>query len=212
VAAHNPAFRCGLALILTDRVCGAVDWAASIDVTCETNSTPTSEGLSDWLLDRLEHHRIDYAFLFFTRMLKGRLVEAYSGRLVNFHPSLLPAHPGLRGFEDSVASSSPFIGTTAHLVDSGMDTGPIIMQTVVSRHPNDFDQQALRHRVFLAQCAELLQVFNWLSADRLRFGKRVLIDGAAHPELNISVPALEQESANLLRDLASPAATVDDHP
>jgi phosphoribosylglycinamide formyltransferase-1 len=67
----------------------------------------------------------------FMRMVKGGLIGAFPGRIVNIHPSLLPAFPGLEAWRQAVEYGVKVSGCTVHFVDAGMDTGPIILQKVV---------------------------------------------------------------------------------
>lgn len=73
----------------------------------------------------------------FMQILKPWFVEQFKGRLLNIHPSLLPAYPGLRTHERVLSAGEPLHGATVHLVDSGVDTGPIIAQVPVSVLSND---------------------------------------------------------------------------
>lgn len=90
-------------------------------------------GLSIALYDLLNYHKIDYLFCFGSKILKGDLIEKYKNRIINFHPSLLPAFPGRKSIDQALDSSVQILGNTAHFIDKGVDTGPIIMQSVVSR-------------------------------------------------------------------------------
>ncbi len=96
----------------------------------EHNSgTNPSENLHEYLLEK----KIDYLFCFGDRILKGKILETYKNKIINFHPSLLPAFPGLNAIDQALASSVQILGNTAHFIDCGVDTGPIIMQSVLSR-------------------------------------------------------------------------------
>lgn len=80
----------------------------------------------------LEDEGIDLVCLAgFMRMLKGPLLEAYDGRIMNIHPALLPAFPGLEAQRQAFEYGVKYSGCTVHYVDAGMDTGPIILQEVV---------------------------------------------------------------------------------
>lgn len=111
---------------------------------------------SNEILKTLENHRIDYVYLFFTRLLRGRILSAYASRLINFHPSLLPSYKGLGAFERSMSAGELFVGNTVHCVDRGMDTGPKILQSVVSTSLKS--NETIRHEIFAQQCASLLEV------------------------------------------------------
>ncbi len=67
------------------------------------------------------------------RILTPFFVEKYKGKLVNIHPALLPKYPGAHGIEESYASKDRELGITIHYVDSGVDTGPVILQKSFTR-------------------------------------------------------------------------------
>jgi phosphoribosylglycinamide formyltransferase-1 len=71
------------------------------------------------------------------RLLKGPLLEAYPGAIMNIHPALLPSFPGLNSQERALEYGVRFAGCTVHYVDEGTDTGPIILQSVVPVLPGD---------------------------------------------------------------------------
>jgi len=64
----------------------------------------------------------------YMRLVKEPLLEAFGGRIINIHPSLLPAFPGLEAWKQALAAGAVETGCTVHYVDRGMDTGPIIAQ------------------------------------------------------------------------------------
>jgi phosphoribosylglycinamide formyltransferase 1 len=67
----------------------------------------------------------------FMRVLKGAFLEAFAGRIINIHPSLLPAFPGLEAWKQALAHGVKVAGCTVHFVDAGVDAGPIIGQHIV---------------------------------------------------------------------------------
>ncbi len=67
----------------------------------------------------------------FMRIIKERLLAAFEGRIVNIHPSLLPAFPGLAAWKQALEYGVKVTGCTVHLVDAGTDTGPILVQRTV---------------------------------------------------------------------------------
>jgi phosphoribosylglycinamide formyltransferase-1 len=73
----------------------------------------------------------------FMRLVKAPLLDAFPGRILNIHPSLLPAFPGLHAWEQAVAAGARESGCTVHYVDAGMDTGPVILQQSVPVLPED---------------------------------------------------------------------------
>lgn len=76
----------------------------------------------------------------FMRIISPEFVKKYKNRIINIHPALLPSFPGLNAQKQSVEYGSKFSGCTVHFVDSGVDTGPIILQAVVKVDDNDTEE------------------------------------------------------------------------
>ena len=76
----------------------------------------------------------------YMRILTPSFVEQWAGRILNIHPSLLPDFPGAHAHRDVIAAGVSKSGCTVHFVDSGMDTGPIIMQKEVEVLPSDTEE------------------------------------------------------------------------
>ncbi|HRZ86354.1 MAG TPA: phosphoribosylglycinamide formyltransferase [bacterium] len=103
----------------------------------------------------LREHGVELVALAgFMRVIKEPLLRAYAGRIVNIHPSLLPAFKGLRAWEQALQFGVKFAGCTVHFVDEGVDTGPIIAQAVVPVRDDDTPEtlhariQAEEHRIY----------------------------------------------------------------
>lgn len=80
----------------------------------------------------LKSHNVDLICLAgFMRVLKKDFIQAFQGKIINIHPSLLPAFPGLAAWEQALDYGVKFTGCTTHFVEYGVDTGPIILQSVV---------------------------------------------------------------------------------
>jgi phosphoribosylglycinamide formyltransferase-1 len=81
--------------------------------------------LGNWLDD----HDVDLVVLAgFMEILSGPFIRRFEGRLINVHPSLLPAFPGVRAIEQALAYGVKVSGVTVHYVDEGVDTGPVVLQ------------------------------------------------------------------------------------
>jgi phosphoribosylglycinamide formyltransferase-1 len=100
---------------------------------------------------------VDYVCLAgFMRLVKRPLLAAFPGRILNIHPSLLPAFPGLEAWKQALDAGVDETGCTVHLVDDGMDTGPIVMQERVPVLPGDTPAslhariQQVEHRLYPA--------------------------------------------------------------
>lgn len=107
-----------------------------------------------YLAELRRHDAEAIALAGFLRMIKQRLLDAYRGRIVNIHPSLLPAFPGLESWKQALDYGVKITGCTVHFVDRGMDTGPIILQRAVPVLDGDTPQtlhariQAEEHKAY----------------------------------------------------------------
>lgn len=86
----------------------------------------------------------------YMRILKKTFIDYFPNRILNIHPSLLPSFPGLRAQQQAIDYGVTTSGCTIHLVDYGMDTGPIIMQSPVPVHADD-DERSLSVRILKAE-------------------------------------------------------------
>ena len=86
----------------------------------------------------------------YMRVAKAPLLHAFPGRIMNVHPSLLPAFPGLRAWEQALKHGVKVTGCTVHFVDESVDSGPIVLQQSVPVLPND-TSELLHQRVQLAE-------------------------------------------------------------
>ena len=82
----------------------------------------------------------------FMKIVGPAVLDAFGGRLINTHPALLPAFPGAHAVRDALAAGVPVTGSTVHLVDAGVDTGPVLAQREVPVRPDD-DEAALHERI-----------------------------------------------------------------
>jgi phosphoribosylglycinamide formyltransferase-1 len=110
----------------------------------------------------LQTARVDWVVLAgFMRILQGNFLQAFPQRVVNIHPALLPAFPGLEAWKQALDYGVKFTGCTVHLVDQGVDTGPILAQQVVAILPGDTPEtlhariQAAEHELYPVTLASL---------------------------------------------------------
>lgn len=90
------------------------------------------------ILDALTERSVDLVALAgYMRIVKSPLLEAYGGRIVNLHPSLLPDFPGGHSIADAFEAGVPETGVTVHYIDEGIDTGPVIAQQRVALVPGE---------------------------------------------------------------------------
>jgi phosphoribosylglycinamide formyltransferase 1 len=115
----------------------------------------------------------------YMRLLGPAVLEAYDGRWLNVHPSLLPAFPGMHGVADALAYGVKVTGVTVFLVDEGVDTGPVVLQEAIEVRDDD-DWGSLEARVHEVEHRLLPAATAALIEGRLRFdGRKVTIDGGA---------------------------------
>lgn len=117
----------------------------------------------------------------FMRIISGEFLEAFPQRIINIHPALLPAFPGLHVQKKALESGARFAGCTVHFVDGGVDTGQIIIQAVVPILNND-TEESLSARILEQEHKIYPRAIQLIAEDRLRIeGRRVLIDAPDPP-------------------------------
>jgi phosphoribosylglycinamide formyltransferase-1 len=113
--------------------------------------TRLSESVETALATRLRDSGAEIVVLAgYMRMVKSPILESFPRRIINIHPSLLPAFPGLEAWKQALRAGVPKTGCTVHFVDGGMDTGEIIAQSEVPVLPDDTDE-SLHARIQVAE-------------------------------------------------------------
>jgi len=126
----------------------------------------------------------------FMRILRADLVARYEGRMLNIHPSLLPAFPGLHTHRRALAEGVKVHGCTVHFVTPRVDCGPIVAQAAVGVRDDD-DEASLAARVLAAEHRILVAAVRWFCADRLVIaGTRVRVSNETAGSETLLVPAL----------------------
>ena len=132
-----------IALVISNRE-GAPGLAKAIERGIPARVIP-SKGIEREAYDRvvvgaLDDARVDLVCLAgFMRLLSPYFIAAYRGRILNIHPSLLPAFPGLEAQRQALEYGVKFSGCTVHFVDELLDAGPIVAQAIVPVEPGDTD-------------------------------------------------------------------------
>ncbi|WP_229927370.1 phosphoribosylglycinamide formyltransferase [Kitasatospora indigofera] len=133
---------------------------------------------ADWdraLTEAVAEHRPDLVVTAgFMKILGPEFIAAFAGRIVNTHPALLPAFPGAHGVTDALAYGVKVTGCTVHLVDAGVDTGPIIAQGVVEVTDADHADggDALHERIKTVERQLLVEVVGRLAREGHRIEDR----------------------------------------
>ena len=114
----------------------------------------------------------------YMRILSSRFIEAFRGRILNIHPSLLPAFVGLRAQEQAFRHGAKVSGATVHLVDEGLDSGPIVLQEAVTVEDDD-DAESLAARILEAEHRIYPRAVRLILDGRYRIAGRRLIREAS---------------------------------
>jgi len=144
------------------------------------------EDYDDALLEALKAHQVELVILAgYMRLLTGHLVKPFHHRMINIHPSLLPAFPGLHAQRQAIAYGVKVSGCTVHFVDEEMDNGPIIAQTTVPVVDGDTEED-LAGRILVEEHRLLPSVIQRIAEGKLRMdGRRVLHLEKARPHLEM---------------------------
>jgi len=111
----------------------------------------------------------------FMRIISPEFVKKYKNRILNIHPALLPAFPGLDSQKQALEYGSKYSGCTVHFVDAGMDTGPIIIQSVVKVREND-TEEALSKRILKEEHKIYPEAVNLFARKKIKVsGRRTII-------------------------------------
>jgi phosphoribosylglycinamide formyltransferase-1 len=185
-ACRHPDARAEIALVISNRSDAAgLEHARAAGIAAETVDHRRFAGREEFdrnLSDRLEAEDIALVCLAgFMRVLSGWFAEHWRDRVLNIHPSLLPAFPGLDAHRRALAAGVRFSGCTVHFVRAEIDAGPIIVQGVVPVRQED-TPGTLAARVLQAEHRCYPVALDLVASGRVRVvDERVLIDDAATP-------------------------------
>lgn len=124
----------------------------------------------------IEHYTAELVVLAgFMKLFQPPFVRKYKNRIINVHPTLLPAFPGAHPVADTLTYGVKFTGVTVHFVDEGVDTGTIIAQSVVPVLDTD-DEESLHNRIQVEEHRLYPQVIKWYAEGRLKVkGRKVIV-------------------------------------
>ncbi len=134
----------------------------------------TREDYDDRVLKVLKRYNVDLVVLAgFMRILSSRLVQAYPNKMINIHPSLLPAFPGLQAQKQALEAKASESGVTVHFVDGGCDTGPIIAQTRVPILPTD-TEETLSARILVEEHRLLPKIIDLIAKNKVKISNQTV--------------------------------------
>jgi phosphoribosylglycinamide formyltransferase-1 len=138
------------------------------------------------LAHAIDRHQPDLVVLAgFMRVLGEAFVRHYDGRLLNIHPSLLPAFPGLHTHRRALQAGCKVAGATVHFVTAALDHGPVVMQAVVPVWPDD-DEARLAARVLQAEHLIYPQSVRWFVEGSLRLRGGIVQQTGGAPQFLLS--------------------------
>jgi phosphoribosylglycinamide formyltransferase 1 len=159
----------------------------------EHKAFPSREAYDQAVMDILQRCGVELVVLAgFMRLLSPLFIKTYSNRIMNIHPALLPAFPGLHVQKKALEHGVRFSGCTVHFVNDECDDGPIIMQAVVPVFPDD-DESALAARILKQEHRIYPRAIQLYTQGRLHVvGRKVIVNDLAKDEKQVLIqPACE---------------------
>lgn len=179
-AAAAPDHPVQIAVVISNRKhAGGLERArsAGIEAVWLPHKNKAREAFDAELVAVLQAHGCQWVALAgFMRIITPIFLDAFPGRVLNIHPALLPAFPGVNAQKQAFDAGVSQTGATVHLVDAGMDTGPIIAQGAVPRLPDD-TLDTLQQRILVQEHRLYPMVLRWAAEGRVRaVGRGVEVD------------------------------------
>jgi phosphoribosylglycinamide formyltransferase 1 len=190
-AAADPAYPAEIVLVISNRAeAPGLARAARAGIAARAIAHPSRENFAAAADLALRQSGAEFVALAgYMRILDSGFVEAWRDRMVNIHPSLLPAFRGLNAQRQALAAGVRFAGCTVHFVRPAVDTGPIIAQAVVPVRPDD-DDAALAARILAAEHHLYPLAVRLLAEGRLLIvDEKVAVAGMATPDVALFNPA-----------------------
>jgi phosphoribosylglycinamide formyltransferase 1 len=184
-AAADPAYPAEIALVISNRPeAQGLQRAAQAGIPHQVIAERDRAGFAAAADGALSGHGVELVALAgFMRLLDAGFVAAWHDRMINIHPSLLPAFPGLHPQRQALMAGVRFSGCTVHFVRVEVDTGPIIAQAVVPVRDND-DEERLSARILAAEHRLYPLALRLYAEGRLKIdGNRVAVAGGTAPEI-----------------------------
>ena len=182
-AAAGPDYPAAIVAVISNRAdAQGLQRAALAGIPSHVIANPDRAAFAEAADNVLRAARVEFVALAgFMRILDTGFVERWAGRMINIHPSLLPAFPGLHPQRQALAAGVKFSGCTVHFVRVAVDSGPIIAQAVVAVEDGD-DEDRLAARILAAEHRLYPLAVRLYAEGRLRIaGERVLVAGGGAP-------------------------------
>ena len=173
-ATKNPLFPAKVLAVGSDKPAPGLEHADLYGVptfVVEEKHFANRDSWAEKLGENISHLDPDLIILAgFMKLLPKSFVAKFSPRIINIHPALLPNFPGAHAVRDALASGAKETGATVHIVDEGVDTGPILAQEAVTVLPAD-DENTLHERIKLVEHKLLIDTVKFLASKHLEPSK-----------------------------------------
>ncbi len=169
-AAEHPLFPAKILAVGSDKPASGLAHADLYGVPTFVVEPAMFSDTQSWakkLEENISHYNPDLIVLAgFMKILPSSFVHTFAPRIINIHPSLLPSFPGAHAVRDALASGAKETGTTVHIVDEGVDTGPILGQQSLAVLPSD-DESSLHERIKVLERKLLVETIQSLALKQL---------------------------------------------
>ena len=169
-AAEHPLFPAKILAVGSDKPASGLAHADLYGVPTFVVEPAMFSDTQSWakkLEENISHYNPDLIVLAgFMKILPSSFVHTFTPRIINIHPSLLPSFPGAHAVRDALASGAKETGTTIHIVDEGVDTGPILGQQSLAVLPSD-DELSLHERIKVLERKLLVETIESLALKQL---------------------------------------------
>lgn len=170
-ACNNPLYPAKILAVGADRPADGLEHAELFEKTTFVVQPERFSSKEEWaevLASNIDIHKPDLIVLAgFMRVLPASFVDRYYPKIVNLHPSLLPLFPGAHAVRDALAAGAAETGSTIHIVDAGVDSGPVIAQQGISITPG-ISEQALHEQIKQVEREQLIRTVEAIAAGQIK--------------------------------------------
>ena len=174
-ACDNPLYPAKIVAVGADNPAAGLAHAEQFGVpsfVVEPGLFDSRENWAEVLLGNLQYHKPDLVVLAgFMKVLPAGFVSALSPNIINLHPSLLPAFPGAHAVRDALSAGASTTGATVHIVDAGVDTGPVLAQREIDV-PIGITEPDLHEQIKTIERSLIVEVVSQIAEGKLNLSER----------------------------------------
>ena len=174
-ACDNPLYPAKIVAVGADNPAAGLAHAEQFGVptfVVEPGLFDSRENWAEVLLGNLQYHKPDLVVLAgFMKVLPAGFVSALSPNIINLHPSLLPAFPGAHAVRDALSAGASTTGATVHIVDAGVDTGPVLAQREIAV-PIGITESDLHEQIKAIERSLIVEVVSQIAEGKLNLSER----------------------------------------